>query len=92
MSEYLQYIKNPFVAGAVIATIAVAYYYFEERARLNNPDDIEPPNYAKIFLFVFVLIALLVYYVKGSGSVSSVMQTIKHSGGNIDLDTRLPDW
>jgi|SRR3972149_5086106 len=108
MTEYLEYLKNPIIAGLTSGTVVVLFAYIDQKM---NQRDFENSYYGKLFITISVLVAGLVYYAKlGGGSLihktrggnlqgdvlSSGAKTIvkKIGGGNngLDIFTDAPDF
>ena len=73
MYEYLEYLKNPFVAGFAGGLLIVLVAYIDKH--MNNRD-FEDNYFYKVFFGVFILVAGLVYF------ATSGTKTIKQSGGS----------
>jgi len=67
MAEYLEYLKNPLVAGTVSGLVVVLFAYVDQKM---NEREFENAYFGKLFVGVAVLVACLVYYAKmGGGSL-----------------------
>lgn len=74
MYQYLDYLKNPLIAGLVGASFIVLVAYIDKHM---NHRDFENNYFYKVFIGVFILVAGLVYFAK-SGTTN-----VKQIGGNI---------
>lgn len=74
MNEYLEYLKNPFIAGAVAGLVIVLFAYIDKRM---NDRDFENQYFVRLFIGVFSLVSGLLYF------IGSDMKKMKHSGGSI---------
>ncbi len=95
MYQYLDYLKNPFIAGIVAALVIVTIAYIDQRM---NDREFENNYYGKLFGGVFALVTGLVYFAK-SGSTSTkqigggettVVKKLGTSG--LDIYTDIPDF
>ena len=67
MAEYLEYLKNPLIAGTVSGLVVVLFAYVDQKM---NEREFENAYFAKLFVGISILVAGLVYYSKlGGGSL-----------------------
>lgn len=64
MRQYLQYLKNPFIAGGFASTVVVLFAIIDT---WTNDREFEKNYYIKLFCTVFLIVVFLVWFVKGSG-------------------------
>ena len=81
MSQYLEYLKNPFVAGGVSGALIVTFAYLDKRM---NDRDFDNGYLFKLFLGVSVLVTALMYFISSGNSRSSVQKGGNSSLGNIE--------
>jgi len=103
MKEYLEYLKNPFIAGFVFGILIVLFAYFD---KFMNERDFENNYFIKLFISVFILVSGLVYLVRlpdinykkmSGGSINNIdnvgIKVIKDYGNNgLDVFTDIPDF
>ncbi len=79
MREYLEWVKNPFVAGLIAGLVVVIVTfidsYYNEKYTMND-------TYLKIFLSSSIVTTVLVFYAKSSLDMSGgTSEHQHHSGG-----------
>lgn len=103
MREYLEYLKNPFIAGGVSGALIVLFAYLDKRM---NDRDFDNAYFFKLFMGVFILVTALMYFVgsdnsgkthrsqKGGGNIEAIVQKLDTTGHNNGLDvfTDSPDF
>ena len=102
MNEYLEYLKNPFIAGIVSGLGIVIFAYIDKHM---NDRDFENNYYFKLFLFVFSVVTGLVYFASSGANMgkkmggaidSTIVKVIKEtpsiSKAGLDVFTDVPDF
>ncbi len=98
MNEYLEYLKNPFIAGIVSGLLIVLFAYMDKSM---NDRDFENNYYYKLFISVFIMVTGLVYFASsGSTKMSGGSDTVKVikeapmsiKGSGLDVFTDVPDF
>jgi len=103
MNEYLEYLKNPFIAGIVSGLFIVLFAYIDKNM---NDRDFENNYYFKLFISVFIMVTALVYFASSGSSGSKRLsggnyETVKvikeassnvYKGSGLDVFTDVPDF
>lgn len=80
MKEYLEYLKNPFIAGFTAGLAIVLFAYMDKR---TNERDFENQYFVRLFTGVFILVSGLLYF------VGSDNRARKQVGGSLGINTGL---
>lgn len=78
MQQYLDYLKNPFIAGILSGTLITLLAYLDNQM---NDREFDKGYFLKVFIIVFILVTSLVYFSKTNGGL------IQKGGGNITTPT-----
>jgi uncharacterized membrane protein len=97
MYKYLEYLKNPFISGLMIAILIVILAVIDQKI---NDRDFDNGYYIRLFIGVFILVAGLIYFISNGQTKSNNMGVnIKKIGGNmntiksgIDVYSDIPDF
>lgn len=100
MNQYLEYLKNPFIAGIVSGLGIVIFAYIDKHM---NDRDFENNYYFKLFIFVFSVVTGLVYFAStnvskkiGGAMDSTIIKVIKEAPSmtkaGLDVFTDVPDF
>ncbi len=96
MNQYLDYLKNPFVAGLVSGVVIITLAYLDQKM---NDRDFDSNYFVKLFAGVFILVTGLVYFAtSGSSSRKQVggghsdVIIKKMAGNGLDIYTDAPDF
>lgn len=103
MNEYLEYLRNPLIAGVVGGVFIVILGYIDKYV---NERDFDKYYFMKVFMCVFALVAGLVYFVStpskkimSGGAVepeitggNPIITTVVKKLNSMDIDTNAPDF
>ncbi len=95
MNKYLDYLKNPLIAGLVAGLIIAIIAYVDQRM---NDREFENSYYGKLFSGVFILVTSLVYFAKSGTNIKQMSggnstTVVKKLGSNgLDVYTDIPDF
>ncbi len=97
MKQYLEYLKNPFIAGGASGALIVSLAYLDKRM---NDRDFDNGYLFKLFVGVAVLVTALMYFVgsgnsgtgiqKGGGNIERFVEKVGSNG--LDVYTDSPDF
>lgn len=86
MNQYLEYLKNPLVAGGLSGSLIVLFAYLDKRM---NDRYFDNKYYVKLFLCVSLLVSALVYFINSSnnnikkgGNIVSFVEKLNQNGGS----------
>jgi len=100
MNQYLEYLKNPLVAGGLSGSLIVLFAYLDKRM---NDRYFDNKYYVKLFLCVSLLVSALVYFINASnnnikkgGNIVSFVEKLNQNGGGssngLEVYTDAPDF
>lgn len=95
MNSYIEYLKNPFIAGGLSGSLILVFIYIDSKM---NDKEFEMDYYLKIFAIVCALVTFFVYLAKNNGGLiqkggnTSDVHTVVKKLGVSDIYTNVPDF